>query len=104
MKYQFIGWCKEGRHDKVWICIRLSEYGQSPAGKGVWGKSLTLWGRRGGRLRSKIVDDDYNLERVIQKKQDHGGYRKMSESYLDKNHPKLKAYLEKQYIWSTLTL
>lgn len=101
IKYQFIGWCKEGRHDKVWICMRLSEYGIE---KGNFGKSLTLWGRRGGRLRSKIVDDDYNLETLIKKKRNHGGYFAMSEQQLANVYPEFKADLEKQYIWSQLSL
>ena len=101
INYRFIGWCKEGRHDKVWIAMKLSEYDTET---GEWGKVLTLWGRRGGRLRSKIVDDDFNLSTLIKKKRDHGGYMQLSAEHLAKAYPMFKADLEKHFIWSQLSL
>lgn len=103
INYRFIGWCKEGRHDKVWIAMQLSE-ADYISNDGSWGKVLTLWGRRGGRLRSKIVDDDYDLSTLIKKKRDHGGYIQLSAEHLAKVYPKFKADLEKQFIWSQLKL
>jgi hypothetical protein len=99
--YRFIGWCKEGRHDKVWIAIQLSRYDECHAC--TLGKVLTLWGRRGGTLRSKIVDDDEELSKLIRSKR-HKGYEQLSTEYLGKVYPEFKADLEKQYIWSTLAL
>ena len=99
--YRFIGWCKDGRHDKVWIAIQLSEYNIDTYDSG---KVLTLWGRRGQRLRSKIVDDDMHLSKLIRKKRDYSGYEQISVEHLATVYPEFKADLEKQYIWSTLAL
>lgn len=101
IKYRFIGWCKEGRHDKVWIAMQLSEY---DIDKHSNGKVLTLWGRRGGKLRSKIVEDDQHLYHLIIQKRDRGGYDQISTEHLAKVHPEFKADLEKQFIWSMLAL
>ena len=98
--YRFIGWCKEGKHDKVWIAIKLSE---TDLDTYIPGKVLTLWGRRGGALRSKIVDDDGDLFRLIEQKR-RKGYEKLSTEYLGRVYPEFKADLEKQYIWSMLAL
>jgi predicted DNA-binding WGR domain protein len=98
--YSFIGWCKEGKHDKVWIAIQLRKYNFDT---NELGKVLTLWGRRGQRLRSKIVDDDDDLYKLIRSKRNKG-YEQLSTEYLGKVYPEFKADLEKQYIWSTLAL
>jgi hypothetical protein len=98
--YRFIGWCKEGRHDKVWIAIELRKYDFDTD---EMGKILTIWGRRGGNLRSKIVDDDEAFYKLIVSKRKKG-YEQLSTEYLNRVYPEFKADLEKQYIWSTLTL
>lgn len=100
VNYRFIGWCKEGKHDKVWITIQLREYNTETY---EMGKVLTLWGRRGGSLRSKIVDDDEELSKLIRSKRNKG-YEQLSTEYLSRVYPEFKADLEKQYIWSTLAL
>ncbi len=100
VNYRFIGWCKEGRHDKVWIAIQLREFDIDTYESG---KILTLWGRRGGSLRSKIVFDDEELSKLIRSKRNKG-YEQFSTEYLEKVYPEFKADLEKQYIWSTLAL
>jgi len=101
INYRFIGWCKEGKHDTVWIGIQLSDYDIDTHESG---KVLTLWGRRGTRLRSKIVEDDVELSKLIRKKRDHGGYEQFSTEHLAKVYPEFKADLEKRYIWSQLSL
>jgi hypothetical protein len=100
VNYRYIGWCTEGKHDKVWIAIQLPDSG---CDKCSLGKVLTLWGRRGGNLRSKIVDDDEDLSKLIRSKRNKG-YEQFSAEYLGKIYPEFKADLEKQYIWSTLAL
>lgn len=101
IRYRFIGWCKEGKHDKVWIAMQLSEYDLDHDKEG---KVLTLWGRRGSKLRSKIVEDDHHLYQLIKKKRDRGGYEQISTEHLANVHPEFKADLEKQFIWSMLAL
>lgn len=101
VNYRFIGWNQEGKHDKVWIAIQLREYDIETY---EMGKVLTLWGRRGKRLRSKIVDDDDDLYKLIRKKRDRGGYEQISTEHLASVYPEFKADLEKRYIWSTLAL
>ena len=98
--YRFIGWCKEGKHDKVWIAVQLSKYNIDTHDSG---KVLTIWGRRGGSLRSKIVDDDNDLYKLIISKRNKG-YEQLSTEYLGNVYPEFKADLEKQYIWSMLAL
>jgi hypothetical protein len=59
--YKFIGWCKDGNHDKVWGVIYL----EKPRG-GIWdygGKCAVFWGRRGKKLQSQIVGNDYFLDK-----------------------------------------
>jgi hypothetical protein len=100
VNYYFIGWCKDGKHDKVWIAIQLQKYNFDTH---EMGKVLTLWGRRGGSLRTKIVVDDVDLDKLIRSKRNKG-YEQYSTEYLEKVYPEFKADLEKQYIWSTLAL
>jgi hypothetical protein len=101
VNYRYIGWCKEGRHDKVWIAIQLREYDECDTC--TLGKVLTLWGRRGGSLRSKIVDDDEDLSKLIRSKRNKG-YEQYSTERLATVYPEFKADLEKRYIWSMLSL
>ena len=100
VNYRFIGWCREGRHDKVWIVIQLRKYNFDTD---EMGKVLTLWGRRGGSLRSKIVDDDEDLSKLIRSKRNKG-YEQYSTERLATVYPEFKADLEKRYIWSMLAL
>ena len=100
VNYRFIGWCKEGRCDKVWIAIQLRKHNFDTD---ECGKVLTLWGKRKGSLQTKIVDDDQDLYKLILKKRKKG-YEQYSTEYLGKVYPEFKADLEKQYIWSTLAL
>lgn len=51
MEIKFIGWCNEGKHDKVW--------GIALFGRGEHSFSdtyATFWGRRGKKLQKKLVE------------------------------------------------
>lgn len=67
MEIKFIGWCNEGKHDKVW--------GIAHYGRGHFLNTdlyATFWGRRGKKLQKKLVDLNpgqvYNLILSKQKK------------------------------------
>ena len=60
IKYHFIGWCREGGHDKVWGIIQLTEKDNiAPNGWAMWAENdyVTVWGRRGKTLQTKIYKD-----------------------------------------------
>lgn len=102
VNYKFIGWCKEDNHDKVWAVIMLS---QSPETNIYsWGqcKWVTIWGRRGKKLQSKMFDSTIGeLEKLISSKY-RKGYQKVSQHDLDLVYPEFQADLEKTAIWSLL--
>ena len=99
MKYAYIGWCKEGKHDKVYVVIELSDYNYF----GKNGKILCIWGRRGGKLSSKMLTSDKSeTEDLINSKKKKGYTTIFSENDLEKIYPEFKSDLEKVYIWNSL--
>ena len=101
MNYHFIGWCKEGNHDKVWGLIRLSgdddnlQYGYKK------NNYVAFWGRRGKKLQTKIHHDidRYDADKLCDKKTD-GGYRPIST--LKDVYPEFEQDLEKTAVWAML--
>lgn len=94
--YRYIGWCSENNSDKVWVCIQLS-----PA-FGWHTKYLTVWGRRGKKLQSKIVEStNYEIGNLIRSK-DAKGYREIPEDKLHEVYPEFQQDLEKTAFWATL--
>ena len=93
--YKFIGWCGDGIHDKVWVCIQL------PGGEWYNKKLLTVWGRRGKQLQSKLIETSVaEMDRLIRSKE-----RKYAEIPQDKLHevyPEFKEDLEKTTAWALL--
>jgi predicted DNA-binding WGR domain protein len=95
MNYKYIGWCSDGEHDKVWVCIQLS-------GDRWHGKFLTVWGRRGKKLQSKIVETNtYEMEKLIRSK-DAKGYVEIPEDKLNEVYPEFQQDLEKTTAWALL--
>lgn len=93
MKYEHIGWCNEGVHDKVWGIIRLQDK-----------QCITFWGRRGAKLQTKLVSVGYwECDELFRKKR-YKGYTEIEEWELDKVYPEFKNDLEKAAIWATLKL
>lgn len=100
MNYKFIGWCKEGNHDKVWGIICLSE----PTPYRNDGKYLTFWGRRGAKLQTKIVDGaDWSISKLSDNKM-RKGYKEIERNGLDDVYPEFKNDLEKTTIWASLKI
>lgn len=97
MKYKFIGWCKEGVHDKVWVAISLD-------GDDWNSNVLTVWGRRGKKLQTLMVKNDGVLRKLIDSKQYKKNYRSIDPKRLDEVYPEFKDDLEKTAIWATLKL
>lgn len=91
MKYKFIGWCKEGTHDKVWVAIDLGDR-----------NVLTCWGRRGAKLQTKLTIDNWDLRKLISSKEQK--YKEIQEYELDNVYPDFENDLEKTAIWATLKL
>jgi len=54
MDLKFIGWCKDGVHDKIW-CIILLHTELSPNDRSTFTKHtyLKCWGRRGKKLQTQ---------------------------------------------------
>ena len=95
INYRYIGWCNEDNSDKVWICIQLS-------GGHWYGKYLTVWGRRGKQLQSKIIDvSDRDIGNLIRSKNSKG-YRKIPQDKLNEVYPEFEQDLEKTAFWATL--
>lgn len=97
MKYTWIGWCKENRHDKVWMLIQLSDDRYS-------GRFVTVWGRRGKKLQSKIQDykESREIDRLISSKEAKG-YRRVLEHDLNSVYPEFQDDLEKTAVWALLS-
>jgi predicted DNA-binding WGR domain protein len=96
MKYQFIGWCSDGVHDKVWVCIQLSGDRH--------GKFLTVWGRRGKKLQSKIVESTtYEMGKLARSK-DAKGYVEIPKDKLNEVYTDFQQDLEKTTAWELLKI
>lgn len=54
MEFLFLGWCKEGNHDKVWgvSFVRGVPF--------VTGEFVFFWGRRDKKLQYKVKEMDYS--------------------------------------------
>ena len=95
INYRYIGWCSVDNSDKVWACIQLS-------GDRWHGKFLTVWGRRGKQLQSKIIDvSDRDIGNLIRSK-DAKGYREIPQDKLHEVYPEFQQDLEKTAAWSML--
>ena len=95
INYKYIGWCSTEDHDKVWVCIQLS-------GDRYHGKFLTVWGRRGKRLQSKIVEaNPYNMGKLIGSKVAKG-YCGIPQDKLNEVYPEFEQDLERTAAWGML--
>lgn len=102
VNYKFIGWCKEDNHDKVWAAIILRDSEYSTVWAGAPCKWVTIWGRRGKKLQSKVFDSNTGeLLRLIETKK-RKGYQKVNQLDLDRVYPEFQSDLEKTAIWSLL--
>jgi len=99
--YKFIGWCKEGAHDKIWGVIELTSPTASYRDDG---KYVTFWGRRSKKLQTKIVEGSlWDVHKIFLKKLDKG-YKEIQEHQLDEVYPEFLNDLEKTTMWALLKL
>lgn len=101
MNFEFIGWCQEDNHDKVWGIIILerdiNKYVYDPSHKIV-----TFWGRRGKKLQTKIsTESQREINKLISSKTKKG-YDKINLQNLHKVYPEFKTDLEQTAFWSVL--
>lgn len=98
MDYNFIGWCKEGASDKVWVCIQLN-------GDRWGGSFVTVWGRRGKKLQHKVIDHSstWDMEKLVNSKHKKG-YMKIDKDALDKVYPEFETDLQQTAFWATLSI
>lgn len=90
MNFKFIGYCNQGKHDKVWGVIKLD----SP-------NVLVFWGRRGAKLQTKHTVDNNELSRLIDSKLIKG-YNAIESNNLDQIYPEFQYDLEQSAIWASL--
>lgn len=96
MDFKFIGWCKEGSHDKVWVSFATE------------GNVYCAWGRRGGKLSFKCHGKDtvwstarHNINLLKQAKIKKG-YKEVDEFVLFTLFPDFKERVEDELLMSQL--
>jgi predicted DNA-binding WGR domain protein len=93
MKYEHIGWCREGKHDKVWGIIRLHDR-----------DCVTFWGRRGAKLQTKLIKaNNWEADDLFRKKVNKG-YQELEEYQLNEVYPEFQQDLEKTAFWATFKI
>lgn len=97
MTFKWIGWCREDQHDKVWMIFQLS-------GDRYSGRFVTVWGRRGKKLQSKIQEymTARERDRLVDSKESKG-YRRIEEQDLNSVYPEFQLDLEKTTVWALLS-
>ncbi len=99
LNYKFIGWCHEDNHDKVWGVIYLEKPVQQYAWRPSGAKCVSFWGRRGKKLQTKIVEDNYDLETLIRSKT-RKGYTGVDSNKLNEVYPEFEEDLGKTAFWA----
>lgn len=100
MRYAHIGWCTQDGSDKVWGAICLQE----PESYYHKGKYLTVWGRRGAKLQSKLVEcTSWAMVDAFSKKT-RKGYTEVDKNQLDEVYPEFQSDLEKTAFWATFKI
>jgi hypothetical protein len=101
LDYVWIGWCREGTHDKVWGIIRLKSDDvkwYAPC------KFVTFWGRRGHKINYKIWNGTLNeCNKQIGDKQRKSGYKEISQNRLHEVYPEFEQDLENTTIFAVLS-
>jgi hypothetical protein len=109
IKYEFIGWCKDGQSDKIWGIIELIK----PENKirlPSFGKYLLFWGRRGNKYQTRIFSSmcpkQYYSYSIVSKKIEEkiiNGYKKIDTSKLEEIYPEFEKDLLDLHFWTMMT-
>lgn len=97
LNYKWIGWCNEEGHDKIWGVIYLEK--PSNTWRYSESKCVSFWGRRGKKLQTKMVVDNYDLEKLIYSKE-RKGYNKVDTAKLNEVYPEFEDDLSKTAFWA----
>jgi len=102
MNYKFIGHYYDPieNHDKVWGVIFLEKPTYVPYG-GSMVKCVSFWGRRGKKLQTKNVNDDWDLQKLIKSKTKKG-YQEVDVNKLNEVYPEFERDLSKTAVWAIL--
>lgn len=94
INYEFIGWCKEDNHDKIYVIIVQSQ----PQ------NTIAVWGRRGKKLQYKIYANLrwFEIDKLIDNKIKKG-YNKISPQHLDQVYPNFEQDIQQTYVWALLS-
>lgn len=98
MDFEWIGWCRDGSSDKVWVLYVLERDNRRTITR-----YATIWGRRGKALQSKVFNthpDGWAEDRINQKARK--GYQLISKVKLNEVYPEFESDLEKAAFWATL--
>lgn len=91
INYEFIGWCNEDNHDKVWVAFSIDKH------------FYCAWGRRGAKLQFKdhgmprFLPIPSQLNKLIRKKKDKG-YQLVDEFMLFSIFPDFKEKVEQELV------
>lgn len=101
MNYEWIGWCQEDSHDKVWGVMILehdiNKYVYNPDHK-----VAVFWGRRGKKLQTKVsVESQRNINKLIDSK-NKKGYNKVNFEELNVVYPEFENDLHQTAFWASL--
>lgn len=78
-KLEWIGWCQEGGHDKIWAILALSDT-----------SFATIWGRRGKQLQSKTKDGGSWERKSLIRAKISKGYVQIPTADLDRVYPEFR--------------
>lgn len=99
LNYKFIGWNHEEGHDKVWGVIYLEHPGKDWRYGYTQSKCVSFWGRRGKKLQTKLVVDDWDLEKLVDSKL-RKGYERVNTDKLNEVYPEFEQDLSKTAFWA----
>ena len=99
MEYKFIGHCKEGTKDKVWVLMKLR-------GGGWTGSYAAVWGRRGKTLQYLVHKDttEWEMDKLIRSKENVKHYKEIDEAKLADVYPEFENDLKGIALWAILAL
>jgi len=109
IKYEFIGWYKEGQSDKIWGIIELIKP-KNTARIPMHGKYLIFWGRRGSKYQTKFISSldpkiyyPYSLVTKKIEEKINKGYKKVEKSRLEEIYPTFEKDLSDLTFWTMMT-
>lgn len=91
LPFQWIGWCRQKNHDKVWALLRISK-----------AEYVTVWARRGAALQfRKHQGSAWTSEKLIKSKQ-RRGYASVAPAELNQVYAGFEQDLSQLAMWLML--